>query len=85
MLPSLRPGGLPDYQGERKLFLDTFSLEKKYQPFTPPEARPLTRFFSMHINRMTTGMMAKMEAANRYCHSIILYPLKVLIPTVRGL
>ena len=30
MLPSLRLGGLPDYQSERKLFLDTFSLEKKY-------------------------------------------------------
>ena len=41
-------------------------------PFTPPEARPLTRFFSMHIKSMTTGMMAKIEAAKRYCHSIML-------------
>lgn len=27
--------------GERKLFLNTFSLEKKYQPFTAPPV-PLT-------------------------------------------
>ena len=36
------------------------------------EASPLTRFFSMHMKRITTGMMAKMEAAKRYCHSIML-------------
>ena len=34
---------------------------------------------------MTTGTMANSEAANRYCHSIMLYPLKMLIPTVKGL
>ena len=41
-------------------------------PLTPPEAKPLTRFFSIPMKRITTGMMAKMEAAKRYCHSIIL-------------
>ena len=34
-------------------------------PLTPPAVRPLVRFFSMDMNKMTTGMMAKMEAANR--------------------
>ena len=42
------------------------------QPLTPPAVRPLVRFFSMDMNRITTGTMAKMEAANRYCHSIML-------------
>lgn len=30
----------------------------KYQPLTPPAVRPLVRFFSMAMNRMTTGMVA---------------------------
>ena len=42
------------------------------QPLTPPAVRPLVRFFSMDMKRMTTGTMAKMEEANRYCHSIML-------------
>ena len=49
-----------------------FSGGRQFYPFTPPEARPLTRFFSIHMKRMTTGMMAKMEAAKRYCHSMML-------------
>ena len=57
----------------RRTHHNHFTSERwAYYPFTPPEARPLTRFFSMHIKRMTTGMMANREAANRYCHSIIL-------------
>ena len=42
------------------------------QPFTPPAVRPEVRCFSMPMNRITTGMMAKMDAAKRYCHSIML-------------
>lgn len=38
------------------------------QPFTPPEVRPATKCFSMSRNRRITGMVAKMEVANRYCH-----------------
>ena len=36
------------------------------------------------MNRITTGIIAKSDAANRYCHSIMLYPLNTLIPTVKG-
>ena len=45
---------------------------KSYQPLTPPAVRPLVRFFSMDIKRITTGMVAKIDAAKRYCHSIML-------------
>ena len=45
-----------------------------HYPLTPPEVRPATRCFSMHRNRMTTGMVAKMEVANRYCHLMKLKP-----------
>ncbi len=38
-------------------------FRKAGYPLRRPEANPLTRFFSMHMKRMTTGMMAKMEAA----------------------
>lgn len=50
----------------------TAPYRRVYQPLTPPAVRPLVRCFSMPMNMMTTGMMAKMEAAKRYCHSIIL-------------
>lgn len=43
-----------------------------HHPFTPPDASPLTRFFSMIMNKITTGTMANRDAANRYCHSIML-------------
>ena len=46
--------------------------KKGTQPWTPPEVRPLTRCFAMDMNRMTTGTMANTDAANRYCHSIML-------------
>ena len=42
------------------------------QPFTPPAVRPETKCFSMLMNRMTTGIIAKIEEANRYCHWIML-------------
>ena len=58
------PDGLP-YDEENRWNLPD-------QPLTPPEASPLTRFFSMHMNRITTGMIAKIEAAKRYCHSMML-------------
>ena len=38
----------------------------------------------MRTKRITTGIVANSDDANRYCHSIILYPLNIVIPTVRG-
>lgn len=38
----------------------------------------------MLMNRMTTGIVASREAANIYCHSIILKELNCVIPTVIG-
>jgi len=43
-----------------------------FQPFTPPEVRPVVRCFSININRMITGIVASRAAANKYCHSIML-------------
>ncbi len=34
---------------------------------------------------MMTGTVANREDANRYCHSTMLYPLKMVMPTVSGL
>ena len=42
------------------------------------------RCFSIAMNRITTGMVASSEAANRYCHSIILKEENCVIPTVIG-
>ena len=69
-----RTGGFPG-TGQKRPGTDIPSralLARGGYPLTPPEASPLTRFFSMHMKRITTGMMAKMEAAKRYCHSIML-------------
>ena len=38
----------------------------------------------MAMNRITTGIVASSEAANRYCHSIILKEENCVIPTVIG-
>ena len=60
-----------------KVLFDSFQEKEctpDFYPFTPPEVRPATKCFSMHRNRMTTGMVAKMEVANRYCHLMKLKP-----------
>ena len=38
----------------------------------------------MNMKRMTTGMVASRDAANRYCHSIMLKEENWVIPTVMG-
>ena len=39
----------------------------------------------MHIKSITTGIVASRDAANRYCHSIILNEENCVMPTVIGL
>ena len=51
---------------------------------TPPEVKPEVRCFSMHMNRITTGIVASSDAANRYCHSIMLNDENCVMPTVIG-
>src|SRR5690606_34856848 len=43
------------------------------------------RYFSMAKNKMTTGMTATSDVANKYCHCTSNLPKKAWMPTVNGL
>src|SRR3712207_3050040 len=63
---------------------DREALGAVHAYLTLPAVSPLTRYFSIEANRITTGTIAIAEAANRYCHCVWLSPMKPVIPSVSG-